>query len=130
MNDSKLFCLQRSKILYSPTHGEPGHDVHRCDTQGDEGRFIFLNLSRTYPGYGPSECDIKKKYNNHLKTARGGVTCKNLLHPAKQTGVKLPTRLQPPHRIRGDKVVKATKAKRPPMAQNRENNKKWLFYRK
>ena len=37
----------------------PGHDVHRCDTLGEEGRIFFLNLSRTYLGYDLSECDKK-----------------------------------------------------------------------
>lgn len=45
----------------------------------EEGRTIFHNLSRTYPGV-----DVPRA---------------------------LPTRLQTPHRIRGDKVIKATKAK-------------------
>lgn len=68
-----LFCWCPF-IIFLLYPGEPGHNVHQCDA-AEEGRTIFHNLSRTYPGV-----DVPRA---------------------------LPTRLQTPHRIRGDKVIKA-----------------------
>ncbi len=54
-----------------------------------QGGIIFLNLSRSNTSYDPRST-TERKHNNYLKAARGGVTCKSLLHLAKQADVEPP----------------------------------------
>ena len=87
-----------------------------ADTLGEEGRAIFHNLSRANSGYDYDECD--KKYNNCLKTARGGVTYKSLLHMAKQAGVELPEPYRHAFNLHtGFEAIRPIRPKRPKMGK-------------
>ena len=55
-----------------------------------------------------------KKHNNRLKTARGRVTCKSLLHLAKQVGVELPEPYRRTFNLHtGFEAIKSLRPQRP-----------------
>ena len=93
-----------------------------ANTLGEEGRAIFHNLSRANSGYDYGECD--KKYSNCLKTARGGVTYKSLLHMAKQAGVELPEPYRHAFNLHtGFEAIKSLRPQRP-KGQTAKNGQK------